>query len=67
MEIKKIETLVFSKEERTFLSALAGQMEGICSHLSCANFECHECPLNDLTDKADRLAKELKEILAKSK
>ena len=67
MEIKKIETLVFSKEERTFLSVLAERMDSICGNMSCCAFDCHECPLNDLTDKADRLAKELKEILAKSK
>lgn len=67
MDIKKIETLVFSKEERTFLSTLVGQMEGVCCHLSCGNFDCHECPLNGLTDKMDSLATELKDVLAKSK
>ena len=67
MEIKKIETLVLSKEERMFLTELVGQMSGVCGEMVCCNLECHECPLNGLTDKLDILAKELKDVLIKSK
>lgn len=67
MEIKKIETVVLSTHERTFLATLAESLDSICGNMICGAFECGDCPLNGLTDKAHDLSMEISEFLTKSR
>jgi hypothetical protein len=65
MKIEKIPVVTVSAEEyRSIQDALiAAEDNSPCRHMSCAEFECNQCPLNDLRQAHCDYKEKLRETL----